>query len=58
MMKKDNVKKIGNTSFNIEAVKAMKLQGFKNTYGKVKAFEGKDLDALYKEITGSNADVG
>ena len=57
-MKKENVKKIGNTSFNIEAVKAMKLNGFKATYGKLPAFEGKDLDALFKEITGSNTDVG
>lgn len=53
-----NTKKIGNTEFNVAAVKAMKLNGFKSTYGKVKAFEGKDLDALYKEITGSGADVG
>ena len=50
--------KIGNTSFNIEAVKAMKLKGFKETYSKIKAFEGKDLDALYAEITGQNGNVG
>ncbi len=57
-MEKAKMKKMGNTTFNIEAVKAMKLSGFKATYGKLKAFEGKDLDAMYKEITGSSADVG
>ena len=49
---------IGNTSFNIEAVKAMKLKGFKDTYSKVKAFEGKDLEALFTQITGSSGNVG
>lgn len=44
-------KKVGNTSFQVEAIKKMKLKGFKETYGKV--LPGQDLDKVYSEITGS-----
>lgn len=57
-MEKPVHKKIANSSFHIETVKSMKLKGFKETYSKVKAFEGKDLDKLYNDITGSHGDVG
>ncbi len=49
---KSPYKKVGNSSFHVETIKSMKLKGFKETYSKVKAFEGKNLDALFTEITG------
>lgn len=55
---KKGYKKIGTTSFQIEAIKKMKLKGFKETYGNI--LEGQDLEKTYNEITGSsqNADLG
>lgn len=43
-------KKVGNTSFQVEAIKKMKLKGFKETYSKV--LVGQDLDKVYQEVTG------
>ena len=46
-------KKVGNTSFQVEAIKKMKLKGFKETYGKV--LQGQDLDKVYQEVTGDTS---
>ena len=59
----DGYKKVGNTSFQVEAIKKMKLKGFKETYKEV--LKGQDLDKVYEEVTstkasseGSNDNVG
>lgn len=55
-MGKSKTKKVGNTSFQVEAVSKMKLKDFKNTYKDV--LKGQDLDKVYKEVTGSTgADI-
>ncbi len=56
-MDKATQKKIGNTSFQVEAVSKMKLKDFKETYKDL--LKGLDLDKVYKEITGKNGgDLG
>ena len=57
-MDKSNIKKVGPSTFDVAAVKSMKLKGFKEVYSKHKVFEGVDLEALYNEITGSGGNVG
>lgn len=49
-------KKVGNTSFQVEAIKKMKLKSFKETYGKV--LEGQDLEKVYEEVTGHKGSNG
>lgn len=52
-MQNQGFKKVGNTSFQVEAIKKMKLKGFKETYGKI--LKGQDLDKVYEEVTGEKA---
>lgn len=45
------MKKVGNTSFQEEAIANMTLKDFKATYKDI--LKGQDLDKVYKEITGN-----
>ena len=47
---KGESKKIGNSSFNVGAVKKMGLARFKETYKVI--LKNQDLEAVYYEITG------
>lgn len=49
----DKTKKVGNTSFQVEAISKMKLKDFKKTYEKV--LPGQDLDKVYEEVTGKKS---
>lgn len=41
--------KIGNTSFNVEAIKKMTRQQFEKTYAEI--LKGQDLKSVYEQIT-------
>ncbi len=49
------MKKIGNTSFQEEAIKKMSLKDFKGLYRNV--LVGQDLDKIYSEITGKKSSI-
>ena len=51
----EGFKKVGNTSFRVEAIKKMNLKDFKATYAKI--LKGQDLDAIYKEVTAAPAEA-
>lgn len=46
------MKKVGNTSFQEEAIKKMTLKQFKNTYEGV--LKGQDLGKVYSKVTGKS----
>lgn len=46
------MKKVGNTSFQEEAIKKMSLKQFKEMYRDV--LKGQDLDEVYNEVTGKS----
>jgi len=52
-----NIKKIGNTTFNVKHVEGMSLKEFKNIYKAI--LKGSDLENIYKELnkTKSNLDI-
>lgn len=52
-MKKEEAIKVGNTSFNIKAVKAMKKEDFVKTYEPI--LKGQNAEEVYKKIVGEEA---
>lgn len=46
----DKTMKIGNTSFQVEAISKMKLKDFKKTYEGI--LPGQDLGKIYEKVTG------
>lgn len=61
-MKKEETVKVGNTTFNIKAIKVMKQEDFVKTYKDI--LKGQDPKKVYKQIVGEtsapaeNANVG
>lgn len=51
--KKETSKKVGNTSFQIEAIKKMSFKQFDDTYSKL--LKGASTKEAYEEITGKKA---
>lgn len=49
------MKKVGNTSFQEEAIKKMSLKQFKEVYKDI--LKGQDLDKVYQEVTESTGKV-